>query len=52
MINMAYWVIPQKGHPFNVEMASLAGKCSLIPDLRGKSGGRLDRADQEGATRA
>jgi hypothetical protein len=37
MISMAYRVIPQKGQLFSVEMTSLKGKCSLIPDFRDKS---------------
>jgi hypothetical protein len=38
MISMAYRVIPpKKGHLFSVEMTSLTGKCSLIPDFRDKS---------------
>jgi hypothetical protein len=37
MISMAYWVIPQKGQLFSVEMTSLKGKCSLISGFRDKS---------------
>ena len=37
MINMAYRVIPEKGHLFSVEMNNLNGRCSLIPGFRDKS---------------
>ncbi len=37
MENMAYRVIPQKGHLFSVEMTSLKGKCTLIPGFRDES---------------
>ncbi len=37
MENMAYRVIPQKGHVFSVEMTNLKGKCTLIPGFRDES---------------